>query len=1083
MAELFTSTIPNLIQGVSQQPDAQRDPTQAELQINGVSSSAEGLRKRDPTQTLARVSATSLGDVFVHAILRDRAERYLAVISNSTVKVFDLDGVAQTVSAPNGYGYLSGVTDAKRQIRCGTVADYTFVASSLKVVAMDAAVAPAVARPATNEALVWVKAANYSQSYRVNVNGTLATVTTTATPGTAISTAEIAARLRGALTGGAATGITNQSPLCTLLGYLYDVATTTDEGGSGLTVDVFGNATSIASATIKDPGSGYFAGDKVFMQRGLLYGGAVTALSNEGVGSTLNGTLTDLPTISTIVNSEGLTVTVVGDGTKLIAVAIGNNAGIGYRANTATMPSWVDVPRNRLQGGPVSTLSSEGATTTRSVLGTGLATTTNTGGTGLTLNVTGNGQSVSGVTVNTAGVRYHIGSKIYIARNVLDGSGTDTTPVHVATITAVTNADTTRVRIATVKSVEIDDTPVLLGTISAAAAGPLTGVTIARSGSVLHLTSASTITISATDARANADITAITGSVQSFTSLPAIAPQGYQVEVAGDPTNNFDGYYLKFVPRTGAGTFGEGEWQETVAPGAQYKLNPSTMPQVLVRLPAGTWYFGPLNGAALTGLTLPTWGERTAGDSESAPDPSFVGQTVNDVFVHRGRLGILADEKRILSRAKDFFAFFPETVTTVLDSDPIDKTASSSRVSVLRYAVPFQGEMLLFSDDYQFRSYATDASLTPTTDVITILTSYEIDPGARPIQMGGSVVFCQANGEWSQLRQFSVRGAGTALVGDAESITEHVSSYIPSGIFQLAANDTGNSLYCISSKTGYKNRIYTYKYFYRNTGSGIERAQSSWSYWDLPGADSILSIVAIQEALYLLVQRGVEVFLEKLPVLDRQSVAAAPYPLLLDRWVSTTTASPAAMRVPAGVYSPVTKLTTWTLPFTIRAATQAWSAYQAGYQGGVLLGTASSGNTIAARGDWSAAQVYFGEAYTFRYRPSRFKPMRAQGGGQVASNTLRAQIRQARLRYHETGYFQVRVKPSGNRDEGLYYFPGSTVGLLQGVDQGQAGVFPIPIFGRGESNTITIENDTAHPCKFASLEWTGLITGKGRAVQ
>lgn len=811
MAELFTSLIPNLIQGVSQQPDAQRDPTQAELQINGVSSSAEGLRKRDPTQTLAKVS-TSLGDVFVHAILRDRTERYLAVISSSTVKVFDLDGVAQTVNAPSGYGYLSGVTDAKRQIRCGTVADYTFVASSLKVVAMDSALAPVAARPATNEALVWVKAANYGQSYRVNVNGTLATVTTTTTAGTAISTADIAEQIKVALAG-------------------------------------------------------------------------------------------------------------------------------------------------------------------------------------------------------------------------------------------------------------------------------VAGVSIARVGSVLHLTSASTITISATDARANADITAITNSVQSFTALPAIAPEGYQVEVTGDPTNNFDGYYVKFQPRTGAGAFGEGAWEETVAPGAQYKLDPSTMPQVLVRLPAGTWYFGPLNGAALTGLTLPTWGQRVAGDSETAPDPSFVGQSVNDVFIHRGRLGILSDEKRIFSRAKDFFSFFPETVTTVLDSDPIDKTASSSKVSVLRYAVPFQGEMLLFSDDYQFRSYATDNSLTLATDTITILTSYEIDSGVRPIQMGGSVVFCQANGEWSQLRQFSVRGAGTALVGDAESITDHASSYIPSGIFQLAANDTGNSLYCISSKAGYRNRIYTYKYFYRNSGSGIERAQSSWSYWDLPGADSILSIVAIQEALYLLVQRGAEVFLEKLPVLDRQSVAAAPYPLLLDRWVSTTTASPSAMRVPAGVYSPVTKLTIWTLPFTIKTTTQAWSGYQPGYQGGVLLGAASSGNTITARGDWSAAQIWFGELYSFRYRPSRFKAMQTQGGGQVASNTLRAQIRQARLRYHETGYFQVRVTSSGNRDEAVYTFPGSTAGLLQGVDQGQAGVFRIPMFGRGENITVTIENDTAHPCKFASLEWTGLVTGKGRAVQ
>ena len=62
MAELFTSLIPNLIQGVSQQPDAQRDPSQAEIQVNAVSSSVEGLRKRDPSQTLANLGSLEGGD-------------------------------------------------------------------------------------------------------------------------------------------------------------------------------------------------------------------------------------------------------------------------------------------------------------------------------------------------------------------------------------------------------------------------------------------------------------------------------------------------------------------------------------------------------------------------------------------------------------------------------------------------------------------------------------------------------------------------------------------------------------------------------------------------------------------------------------------------------------------------------------------------------------------------------------------------------------------------------------------------------------------------------------------------------------
>jgi hypothetical protein len=910
VAELFTSLIPNLIQGVSQQPDAQRDPSQAEIQINAVSSSVEGLRKRDPSQTLAKVSTSLLGDVFVHSILRDNTEKYLAVISNSVVKVYDLNGAAQTVNAPGGYSYLSTVTDAKRQIRCATIADFTFISNTLTKVAMDTSVAPATARPAANEALVWVKAANYGQTYRLNVNSILATVTTTVAPvvtsggvtiTNSINTASIAAQLSAALLYGAASTLTFTASATTLVGTVNGVVTTTDGDGSGLLV-----------------------------------------------------------------------------------------------------------------------------------------------------NVTGAAGFVSACAISAGGVGYQAGAKIFVARYLLQG-GTDTTPVQVATV-------------------------------ATAAAGALSGVTIARSGSVLHLTSASAITLSATDARANADITAITNSVQAFTELPTIAPTGYQVAITGDPGNKFDGFYVKFTPRTGAGTFGEGAWEETVSPGVQYKLNPATMPHVLVRLPSGQFHFGPVDGSVLTGLTLPKWGQREAGDYETAPDPSFVGQAVNDVFIFKNRLGILADENVILSRAKSFFDFFPETVTTILDSDPIDRTAGNNRVSVLRYAVPFQDELILFSDQYQFRFNSAEATLTPTTAQITVLTQYEMDVTVRPIQVAGTIVFCQANGEWSQFREFSVRGVGTALVADAASLTDYVSSYVPSGVFQLAGNDTGNAWYAISEKAGYTKRIYTFKFLYRNTGGGAERAQSSWSYWEFSGADKVLAVLCITEKLYVLTQHGTEVFLEMIPVLDRQSVAAAPYPLLVDRWVSTTTATPSAIRVAAGTYDAVTKLTTWTMPYTMRALTQAWSAYQIGYQGGVLLGSASSGTTITASGNWSGAQVYFGERYSFLYRLSRFKPMRSQGGGQVASNMLRAQVRHAKLRYHETGWFQVRVTPKGARDEAVYPFPGSTVSLLDGTGAGQAGVLIIPILGRGEDVTVQLENDTAHPCKFSTLEWIGLITGKGRAM-
>lgn len=908
MAELSSYTVPNLIQGVSQQADAQRDPSQGEIQINGMSSAAEGLRKREGSTCIAKVSTSSFGDaseVFFHQIQRDADEQYLVVITFSAIRVFDLTGAEKTVTVASGaFSYFSGIASVRSDIRAASIADYTFISNVKALPAMDAAVAPAIARPAAHESLAWVKAANYGQRYTLNVNNQQVTVTTPVAPVVVsgsltienrISTGDIAAQLRAA----------------------------------------------------------------------LLYGGA-TALTLTGSATTLNATKA------------------------------------------------------------------------------GLATTSDGDGLGLLVNVTGDGTAITATAINAGGAGYQAGAKVFVSRHLLEG-GTDASPVQVATV----------------------------GT---AAAGPLTGVTINRSGSVLHLTSSSAITIAATDARANADITAITKSVQVFTELPTIAPQGYQIEIVGDPSNKFDGYYVSFVCRSG--TFGEGSWQETVSPGVQYKINQATMPHLLVRLPNGNFWFGPADGSTVSGVTIPSWGQRSAGDYDSAPDPSFIGQPIQDVFIYKNRLGLLADENVILSRARDFFEFFPETVTAILDSDPIDLSASNTRVSVLRYAVPYQDELIIFSEQIQFRFSAADGVLTPSSAQITVLISYEMDARCRPIQVQGTIMFCQTNGQWSQFREFSVRGAGTALVADASDITSNVTSYIPEEVYRVSANDTGNSMFVLPGKAGYRKRIYVYKYFYRNTGAGVERAQSSWSYWELNGANEICSMLCVDETLYMLVRYSNEVWLEKIAVPDRLSDASPnPYPLLLDRMVSTTSKTPAAIRVASGTYNSTLNTTTWTLPYSIRSTTQAWSDW-ASIAGVSKLGEAATGTTITASGDWRSAPVYFGEAFTFRYRFTRFKLYQEIGGGKVAANVLRSQVRYAKLRHHGTPYFRavVTVEP---RDPSTYIYEDDGYN----ASNIREDVFRIPINSRGDNCIVELLNDTAHPCKFSTCEWVGLLTSQARSLQ
>ncbi|WP_448955723.1 phage nozzle protein [Labrys neptuniae] len=205
---LVSSTIPNLVNGVSQQPYAMRLASQAEEQVNAYSSVVEGLRKRPPTKFIAKLLNTPLPNAKVHIINRDQNERYAVIATNGDLRVFRFDGTEVPVNFPNGKAYLTS-TAPEQDIQVVTVADYTFFLNKTVVVKQnDADAAPT--RPF--EVLVWVRQGNYKNPYKVSINGTSATYTTRSSWSTtenetnaalnSIQTANIAEQLRTLLVSG-----------------------------------------------------------------------------------------------------------------------------------------------------------------------------------------------------------------------------------------------------------------------------------------------------------------------------------------------------------------------------------------------------------------------------------------------------------------------------------------------------------------------------------------------------------------------------------------------------------------------------------------------------------------------------------------------------------------------------------------------------------------------------------------------------------------------------------------------------------------------------------------------------------------
>ena len=83
---LINTSVSNLVQGVSQQPDAVRFTGQCEEQENALPSIVDGLQKRPGCQHIATlISGASLdANAKVHFIERDKDERYVVIIKNNT---------------------------------------------------------------------------------------------------------------------------------------------------------------------------------------------------------------------------------------------------------------------------------------------------------------------------------------------------------------------------------------------------------------------------------------------------------------------------------------------------------------------------------------------------------------------------------------------------------------------------------------------------------------------------------------------------------------------------------------------------------------------------------------------------------------------------------------------------------------------------------------------------------------------------------------------------------------------------------------------------------------------------------------
>lgn len=586
------------------------------------------------------------------------------------------------------------------------------------------------------------------------------------------------------------------------------------------------------------------------------------------------------------------------------------------------------------------------------------------------------------------------------------------------------------------------------GLRAALAAGlPAYTVLVMPGTNMLKIIGPAPFTCTVTDGWGNTGLVCVSNGVPLYSDLPARFETGFTVTVQGSADSSADPYYVKWDGS---------KWVETVKPGALLDFDVTTMPHMLIRKADGTWSFE---------RNL-KWASRKVGDDTTNPVPSFIGTSINNVFFYRNRLGLLAGDAVVLSRAGDFWNYWGASATQVLATDPIDLAASTETVENLEWAVQYNSSLLVWGRARQQFALTGGDVLTPETARLQPSTSLEVNPEVRPEAVGNKVLFTAPAGAYSRVNLLRV--SKDTVTSEADDITSHVPEYVTGSPRQLAVSGTFKAVVVLP-----KGATGTFEFLKYDEDANGQLSQKAWQRFTLgiQGTCTILKGHWVGRTLYLV-----------LHVVNPQGASSYAFEALDFEASLVDYTNGIQLHLDRRVLASVSG-TTVDIPYTTGVTPKVFQCIP-GYEPTELvvqartdLNTVSSRLTLAATP--ATSQVVVGLPYPAQYTFTECF-MRDRDSNPVLAATVK--LVRLRLRYVSTGDFTASVQalyrpaytyPMVGRNIGNPYQGATRLGLSDGT-------FSVPIQAKAEGTKVSISSTSHLPTCIPFAEWVADVTMKAQ---
>ena len=327
-------------------------------------------------------------------------------------------------------------------------------------------------------------------------------------------------------------------------------------------------------------------------------------------------------------------------------------------------------------------------------------------------------------------------------------------------------------------------------------------LSVQRDGPYVFITSAGGISVN-TSVGTGFMIASKSGVVRSTGDLPARLPSAANGFICRVGTGDSPQYYRYNHLTT--------EWSETGAWGS-----PSSITNVPISL---MW-----NGTAWA-LNTESFVGRNAGDEDSNELHEWMTYGITGMGTYQGRLVLMSGPLVSLSASNKPRHFFRTTVSSLLNSDPIEVGAGMNSAAAYEWAIPFHKDLVLFSRAYQAVIPSGNTAVTPSTATVVPTSAHETDTTSIPITLGRTLMYCTPKSEdfFGAMEMIPSNYTDSQYV--SQDSTPHLPKYM-GGRCRFAVSSGVASL-ALVAPSGDPYSLIVHEYHW----DGDTKVQQSWHQW------------------------------------------------------------------------------------------------------------------------------------------------------------------------------------------------------------------------------------------------------------